>query len=178
VKFSPARLAGVWLIDIEPREDRRGFLARTYCESEFSAYGLNTRWPQCNLTLTTKRGMVRGLHFQMEPRAEIKLVRCIAGAICDVVVDLRRDSPTFCQWEGFDLSAANRRSLYIPAGFAHGLQCLSDDCEVFYLMGDSYVPELAGGVRWNDPAIGVQWPVSEASVSERDANLPMLSEIL
>lgn len=177
MKFISGRIKGLFVVEIEPWEDDRGFLARTYCEKEFASRGLNTRWPQCNLTLTRKRGTVRGMHFQKEPQPEVKLVRCIAGSVFDVVVDIRRASPTFGQWEGVELSAANRRSLYIPAGFAHGLQCLCDNCEVFYLMGDSYVPELACGVRWNDPAIGIQWPIADASVSPRDTNLPRLSEM-
>ncbi len=176
MKFIPTRLAGVWLIELEPRFDERGFLARTYCEREFSEHGLNTRWPQCNLTRTLERGMVRGMHWQADPTPEIKLVRCVAGAIWDVVVDVRRGSPTFGQWEAFDLTAENWRQVYIPAGFAHGFQCLHPSSEVFYQMGDFYVPELARGVRWNDPAIGIQWPISGAKVGERDARLPVLGE--
>src|SRR5215469_13768474 len=117
MKFSPTSLTGLWLIDLELREDERGFLARTFCEDEFSAHGLNTRWPQSNLTLTKKRGTIRGMHFQMEPKPEIKLIRCAAGAIFDVAVDVRRDSPTFGKWEGFELCSQNRRMLYIPGGF-------------------------------------------------------------
>src|ERR1700757_1004730 len=170
MKFSQTTLAGLWLIELELREDERGFLARTYCENEFAAHGLNTRWPQCNLTLTKQRGMVRGMHFQADPKPEIKLIRCAAGAIFDVLVDVRRSSPTFGRWEGFELSAANRRTLYVPGGFAHGLQCLTDNCEVFYMMSEFYVPELARGICWNDPAVGIRWPMAEAALSERDKN--------
>src|SRR5690242_16911918 len=140
MKFSPTTLPGVWLIDLEPRTDERGFLARTYCDQEFSAHGLNTRWPQCNLTLTKQRGMVRGMHFQAEPKPEIKLVRCAVGAIYDVVVDVRRDSPSFGRWEAFELTGENRRMVYVPAGFAHGFQCLKDNSEVFYQMSEFYFP--------------------------------------
>jgi len=178
MKFSAARLAGVFVIDLELKEDERGFFARAYCDKEFSAMGLNTHWPQCNISFTRTRGIVRGLHFQDEPFAEIKLVRCLSGTMFDVVVDIRRASPTFGEWEAFELSGANRRSLYIPPGFAHGLQCLSDSCEVFYQMGEYFASDLAGGVRWNDPAIGIPWPLKEAIVSSRDAGLPLLSEIL
>lgn len=178
MKFTPARLPGLWVIDLEPRADERGLFARTYCEREFAAQGLQTHWPQANTSWTKNRGMIRGLHFQAEPKPEIKVVRCTAGAIFDVAIDLRLASPTFGQWEAFELTSENRRSLYIPAGFAHGFQCLGDSCEVAYLMSENYFAELARGIRWNDPAIGIPWPVSEASVSARDAELPRLKELL
>jgi dTDP-4-dehydrorhamnose 3,5-epimerase len=177
MKFSKTSLIGLWLIDLEPREDERGFLARTYCQNEFAEHGLNTIWPQCNLTLTKARGMIRGMHFQGEPKPEIKLIRCSAGAIFDVLVDVRRDSPTFGKWEGFELSATNHRTLYVPGGFAHGFQCLVDGCEVFYQMSEIYFPELARGMRWNDPAVGIQWPIPNPVVSERDGNLPLLASL-
>jgi dTDP-4-dehydrorhamnose 3,5-epimerase len=177
MKFSPTMLDGLWLIELELREDERGFLARTYCEREFAAQGLNTRWPQCNLTLTKKRGMIRGMHFQAEPKQEIKLIRCVAGAIFDVLVDVRRGSSTFGKWEGFELSAQNRRMLYVPGGFAHGFQCLTDNCEVFYQMSEFYHADLARGVRFDDPAIGISWPISAPVISERDRVLPLLAEL-
>ena len=178
MKFSRTSLAGAWLIELELREDERGFLARTYCEKEFAALGLNTHWPQCNLTLTKKRGMIRGMHFQAEPKPEIKLIRCAAGAIFDVIVDVRRDSPTFGHWAGFELSAENHRQLYVPGGFAHGFQCLTDNCEVFYQMSEFYQPGLARGLLWNDPAVNIIWPITTATVSERDRQLPPLAELL
>ena len=178
MRFTETKLPGLWLIELQLREDARGFLARTYCEEEFSSQGLNTRWPQCNLTLTRKRGMVRGMHFQAEPRPEIKLIRCAAGAIYDVLVDVRRNSPTFGQWEGFELTSSNRTMLYVPGGFAHGFQCLVDDCEVFYQMSEFYVPELARGLRWDDPQVAIRWPIAEATLSERDRGLPPLSSLL
>lgn len=175
MKFSQTALPGVWILDPELREDVRGFLARTYCENEFSTHKLNTHWPQCNLTLTRKRGMLRGLHFQAEPKPEIKLIRCSAGGVFDVVVDVRRESATFGRWEAFELTAQNRRLLYVPGGFAHGFQCLTDDCELFYQMSEIYVPDLARGLRWNDPQVGIRWPIAEAMLSERDQTLSLLS---
>jgi dTDP-4-dehydrorhamnose 3,5-epimerase len=177
MKFSQTSLAGLWLIELERREDERGFLARTYCEQEFAAHGLNIRWPQCNLTLTKQRGMIRGMHFQGEPKPEIKIIRCTAGAIFDVLVDVRRGSPTFGKWESFELTAQNCRTLYVPGGFANGFQCLTDNCEVFYQMSESYVPELARGLRWNDPTVNIPWPLAASRLSERDRNLPGLSDL-
>lgn len=177
MKFIPSQLAGVWRLEPERRGDERGWFARTWCEQEFAAHGLNTRWPQGNLTRTLRRGMIRGLHWQADPRPEVKLVRCASGAIWDVVVDVRRDSRTFGRWEAFELTAANGDQLYVPAGFAHGFQCLTDGCEVSYLMGELYVPELARGIRWNDPAVGIAWPVADVFLSERDRNLPLLADV-
>jgi dTDP-4-dehydrorhamnose 3,5-epimerase len=172
--FHPTSLPGVWRIEPERREDERGFLLRTYCEMEFQSHGLNTHWPQCNLTLTKRRGMLRGLHYQIGPQAETKLVRCVAGAVWDVVVDIRPESSTFKKWEAFELTSENNRQLYIPEGYAHGFQCLTDDCRLFYQMSDSYAPGLARGVRWNDPAFGILWPVSPAILSPRDEDWQVL----
>ena len=177
MKFNPTRLDGLWHLELELREDDRGFLARTYCDQEFGAHGLNTRWPQCNLTQTKQRGMIRGMHFQSEPKPEIKLIRCAAGAIFDVLVDVRRDSRTFGQWEGFELTAGNHRMLYVPGGFAHGFQCLADHSEVFYQMSEFYQPELARGLRWNDPQVGIRWPLANPVLSERDRHLPLLADL-
>lgn len=171
--FTPQKLAGVWELQLELREDERGFLARTYCENEFAAHGLNTRWPQCNLTLTRQKGMIRGLHYQAPPKPEIKLIRCCAGVVWDVLVDLRPDSPTCGQWQAFELSSENRRTLYVPEGLAHGFQCLTDNCELFYQMSEFYHADLARGIRWNDPALKIEWPVNNAILSERDRNLPL-----
>ena len=177
MKFAPTTISGIWLIELELRSDERGFLARTYCENEFAARGLNTRWPQCNLTLTKKRGMLRGMHFQAEPKPEVKLIRCAAGAIYDVLVDVRRDSPTFGKWQGFELSAQNRHMLYVPGGIAHGFQCLGDNCEVFYQMSEFYYPDLARGIRYDDPAVRINWPLANPVLSDRDRNLPLLSQL-
>lgn len=177
MKFSRTNLDSLWMIELERREDERGFLARTYCEKEFSAHGLNTHWPQCNLTLTRQRGMLRGMHFQADPKPETKLIRCAAGAIYDVVVDVRRNSPTFGKWQGFELTAQNQRMLYVPDGFAHGFQCLTDNCEVFYQMSEFYVPELARGLRFDDPTVGITWPIPNPVVSARDRQLPFLEQL-
>jgi dTDP-4-dehydrorhamnose 3,5-epimerase len=175
MKFFPTTLGGLWRIELEPRADERGFLARTFCEREFAARGLNTRWPQCNLTLTRQRGMIRGLHYQAEPKPEIKLIRCSSGTILDVIADIRPGSPTYGRWEGFELSGENRTGLYVPAGFAHGFQCLTDDCHVFYQMSEFYDPTLARGIRWNDPALDIRWPIPNPVLSERDRDLPFLA---
>ncbi len=177
MKFTSTQLSGVYLIEPERRADERGWFARTWCEQEFAAHGLNTRWPQGNLTRTLRRGMIRGLHWQAEPRPEVKLVRCSVGAIWDVAVDVQRDSPTFGRWAAYELTAENGHQLYVPAGFAHGFQCLTDGSEVSYLMGETYVPELARGLRWNDPQVAIDWPLPEPFLSERDRNLPLLAEI-
>jgi dTDP-4-dehydrorhamnose 3,5-epimerase len=177
LKFSKTELRGVWLIELELREDERGFLARTFCENEFAEQGLNTGWPQCNLTLTKKRGMLRGMHLQAEPKPEIKLIRCAAGAIHDVLVDVRRGSPEFGKWQGFELTSENRRMLYVPGGIAHGFQCLTDNCEVFYQMSEFYYPDLARGLRYNDPQVAISWPLPDPAVSDRDRNLPLLEEL-
>jgi dTDP-4-dehydrorhamnose 3,5-epimerase len=174
--FSPAKLEGVWVIDLELREDERGFLARSYCDQEFSAHGLNTQWPQCNLTLTRERGFLRGLHYQAEPKPEIKLIRCAVGAIWDVLADLRPQSTTHGQWQAFELSGANHRMLYVPGGLAHGFQCLADNCEVFYHMSEPYCAELARGIRWDDPTLRIAWPMASPILSDRDRNLPLFPQ--
>jgi dTDP-4-dehydrorhamnose 3,5-epimerase len=171
--FTPQKLAGVWTLELELREDDRGFLARTYCENEFAAHSLNTRWPQCNLTLTRHKAMIRGLHYQAPPKPEIKLIRCCAGAVWDVLIDIRPDSPTRGQWQAFELTARNRLTLYVPAGVAHGFQCLTDDCELFYQMSEFYHADLARGIRWDDPALNIPWPLPNPILSDRDRNLPV-----
>ena len=165
-------LAGAYLIEPEPMRDARGFFARSYCEREFAAQGINGRPVQCNISYNTKRGTLRGMHFQRAPHGEAKLVRCTAGGIYDVIIDLRRDSPTFRQWAGFELTADNRSALYIPEGFAHGFQTLTDDSEVFYQMFDFFEPGSAGGVRWDDPAFGIAWPLTDPVMSDKDRAYP------
>ena len=177
MRFTATSLPGVWLIEPELREDERGFLARTFCEAEFAEHALNTRWPQCNLTLTRQRGAVRGMHFQAEPKPEIKIIRCSVGAIHDVLVDVRRDSPKFGKWEAFALTGENHRMLYVPGGIAHGFQCLADNSEVFYHMSESYFPELSRGVRWNDPALAIEWPLPGTHLSARDQQWPLLADL-
>ncbi len=177
MKFVSTALEGVVIVEPEPRRDERGFLARSYCEREFATQGLNTRWVQQNHTRTLGTGSVRGLHWQAEPFPEIKLVRCLVGRVLDVVVDVRPGSPTFGKWHAEELSAENMRSLYIPAGFAHGFQCLEDACELFYLMSEFYVPEMARGLQCEDREIGIAWPLPVVNLSARDAALPCLREL-
>jgi dTDP-4-dehydrorhamnose 3,5-epimerase len=172
MKFEQTAISGVWLVELERREDSRGFFARTFCEQEFAQHDLLTRFVQCNLSANKRRGTLRGMHFQNEPKPEVKLVRCICGSIYDVVIDLRRDSSTYCKWLGVELSADNGRALYIPAGIAHGFQTLEDNTDLYYHMGEFYEPTLAGGVRWNDPAFGVKWPISDPILSGKDAEYP------
>ncbi len=168
MKFTETSIPGAYLVELEPLNDERGFFARSWCSDEFARRGLNARLAQCNISYNRKRGTLRGMHYQTEPFPEAKLVRCTMGAIYDVILDLRRDSPTFKRWEAFELSAANRHMLYIPEGVAHGLQTLEDDSEVFYQMSESYHPEYAKGVRWDDPAFGIEWPILNPVISEQD----------
>ena len=170
--FTPTRLRGAVLVDIERREDERGFFARTWCAREFAEHGLSTELAQCSLSYSARSGTVRGMHFQRPPHEEDKLVRCGRGRIWDVVIDLRPASPTFRQWQGFELSAANRRALYVPKGFAHGFQTLADDTEVAYQISAFYAPEAADGVRHDDPAFAIAWPRPVTALSPRDRAWP------
>ena len=172
--FTATRLAGAYLIDPERIEDERGFFARTWCRDEFERQGLNPRLVQCNVSYNHRRGTLRGMHYQAKPHEEAKLVRCTRGAIYDVIVDLRPDSPTYRQWVAVELTAENRRMLYIPEGFAHGFQTLADETEVFYQMSESYHPQSARGVRYDDPALGIAWPLEVAIISEKDRGYPLL----
>ena len=172
--FTPTALDGVWLLDLERRSDPRGHFARTFCTQEFAAHGLDCEVVQCNLSYNERRGTLRGMHWQADPYPEGKLVRCTRGAIFDVAVDLR-PSPTQHRWVGYELSAANGRSLYIPPGFAHGFQTLTEGAEVLYQMTESYRPELARGARWDDPAFAITWPLPDPILSDRDIGYPMLA---
>jgi dTDP-4-dehydrorhamnose 3,5-epimerase len=170
--FTATPLAGAFVIDPEPIEDERGFFARSFCVEEFRARGLNPRVVQCNVSFNRRRGTVRGLHYQRAPHGEAKLVRCTAGALYDVIVDLRPDSPTMQRHFAIELSARNRRMLYIPEGCAHGFQTLEDGTEVFYQMSAPYTADATAGVRWNDPAFGIEWPLEVTVISERDRSYP------
>jgi dTDP-4-dehydrorhamnose 3,5-epimerase len=172
VIFTETILRGVFIIDPERREDARGFFARTWCERECAAHGLDTRIAQCNVSFNTRKGTLRGLHYQAPPAQEAKLVRCTRGTIHDVVVDVRPDSATFRRHIGLVLSAENRRMLYIPGGCAHGFQTLEDATEVFYQMSEVYAPEHARGVRWNDPTFGIEWPPAARTILKRDQEYP------
>jgi dTDP-4-dehydrorhamnose 3,5-epimerase len=172
VRFTETRLAGAFLVDVERREDARGFFARSFCRNEFAARGMAPVFVQGNVSFNTRRGTLRGMHFQADPKSEPKLVRCTRGAILDVILDLRPGSPTFRGWVGAELTWENHRALYVPPGFAHGFQTLTADSEVFYLMGEFYDPEFARGVRWDDPAFAIEWPIANPILSERDASYP------
>jgi len=174
VKFQESPLAGAYTIDMDRLEDERGFFARSYCAAEFAARGLPAAMPQSSVSFNARRGTLRGLHYQAEPHAEDKLVRCTAGAIYDVIVDLRPGSATAGRWFGVELSAANHRSLFVPKGLAHGFLTLSDDAEVLYMISVPYAPGFERGIRWNDPAIGISWPTPPSVVSARDAAYPLL----
>lgn len=170
MKFTQTPLGGAFVVDLEPHADERGFFARTFCAREFAAQGLNDRVVQCSFSRNRRRGTLRGMHWQATPHGECKLIRCTRGAIYDVIIDLRRNSPTFRRWFAVELTAENGRALYVPPDCAHGFQTLEDNTEVFYQMSEYFVPESARGVRWNDPAFGIKWPeVGERIMNARDA---------
>jgi dTDP-4-dehydrorhamnose 3,5-epimerase len=172
--FTQAPLRGAYLVDVEPSSDERGFFARAYCAEEFAAAGLGQVLRQCSISHNDRKGTLRGLHYQCAPHEEHKLVRCTAGAVFDVIVDIRAASPTFRQWYGLELTAENRRSLFIPPGFAHGFLSLTDHAEVYYMISVAHAPQSGRGFRWNDPAFAIQWPASPAVLSARDASYPLI----
>jgi len=172
--FNETSLHGAYTIELEKRGDERGFFARVFCEEEFAKAGLTNRFVQINNSLSTKLGILRGMHYQLPPAAEVKIVRCIKGALYDVIVDLRPDSPTFRQWYGAELSAENRRMMYVPQGYAHGFVTMSHDAEAFYLVSAPYSPQHERGLKFNDPALGIDWPVEPTDVSEKDRKWPNL----
>ncbi len=171
--FTETSLPGAYVIDVEPLEDERGFFARVWCVHELEAHGLVTKVAQSSIAFNHVRGTLRGMHWQVAPHAEVKLVRCLRGAVYDVIVDLREGSPTFGRWAAVELSSENRRALYVPEGFAHGYQTLTDETEVWYQMSAPHAPHAARGFRWNDPRFGIEWPPAERRVmSERDRTWP------
>jgi dTDP-4-dehydrorhamnose 3,5-epimerase len=172
--FTESTLAGAYVIEPTRVEDERGFFARTYSAKEFAARGLPSEMPECSVSFNLLKGTLRGLHFQAAPHAEDKLVRCTAGAIFDVIVDLRPDSPTLHRWLGTELTAVNRRSLFIPKGFAHGFITTRAESEVFYMMSVPYAPGFDRGMRWDDPALGIRWPTEPVVISQRDAAYALL----
>lgn len=174
MKFVPIPLPGAYLIGLEPFKDERGWFARTYCKDEFSSIGHDREWLQLNHSFTGNKGTIRGMHYQLPPFTEIKLVRCIAGAVFDVVIDLRKDSATFLQWFGVELSAANQQMIYIPDGFAHGFQSLTENTELIYHHSQFYTPGVEGGIRYDEPMIKIKWPLPLTSISERDKDHPFL----
>ena len=170
--FKPTNLPGAFTIEPERKEDFRGYFARTFCEMEFASRGLESHVAQCSVSFNPRKGTLRGIHHQVPPFEEVKLVRCIRGAIYDVIIDLRRNSPTFKKHLAVELNERNGKTLYVPAGFAHGFQTLADDTEVFYQMSQFYSADHARGVRWNDPAFAIPWPQDTRTILERDQNYP------
>jgi dTDP-4-dehydrorhamnose 3,5-epimerase len=172
--FTPSPLPGAFLVDLELLTDERGFFARAYCPDEFAAQGLGTPLQQCSVSYNARKGTLRGLHYQAAPHEEHKLVRCTAGAIFDVIVDIRPQSGHYRRWFGTELSARNRRALFVPPGFAHGFLTLSAEAEVYYMISVPHASQSAQGFRWNDPAFDINWPESPSVISPRDAAYPLL----
>jgi dTDP-4-dehydrorhamnose 3,5-epimerase len=170
MQFLPTRLDGAYLIELDKREDERGFFARLFCEQEFAKAGLETRFVQINNSLSRDRGTLRGMHYQLGEAAEVKLVRCVRGALWDVILDLRPASPSFGQSFGAELSGDNRRMMYVPRAFAHGILTLTEETEALYLVSATYSPELERVVRWNDPRFAIGWPFAPIVISAKDAN--------
>lgn len=176
MKFIETSLAGAYVIELEPRGDDRGFFARTMCREEFDRMGLDGNFMQQNTSFSALRGTLRGLHFQKLPHGEDKLVRCIRGAIVDIIVDIRKDSPTYMQHQAFELSCRNRRQLYVPKGFAHSFMTLQDNVEVSYLVTSAYAPDSEDGLRYDDEALGIEWPLPVMVISKKDASWPLLRD--
>ncbi|HEV7610814.1 MAG TPA: dTDP-4-dehydrorhamnose 3,5-epimerase [Steroidobacteraceae bacterium] len=172
--FTELPLFGAYLVEMQRLGDERGFFARAYCAAEFAAHGLEPELRQCSVSYNARKGTLRGMHYQGAPHEEHKLVRCTAGAIYDVIVDIRTFSPTYRRWYGAELTADNRHSVFIPPGFAHGFMSLTDHSEVYYMISAPHAPESARGVRWNDPAVAIEWPVTPVVISARDAAYPLL----
>jgi dTDP-4-dehydrorhamnose 3,5-epimerase len=174
MNFIFTKLEGAWIVEPEPHKDSRGFFARTYCAQEFAERGLADRFVQCNTSWNAHKGTVRGLHYQLPPSSEVKLVRCTAGSLVDVIVDLRKNSPTYLQSFSVELTARNRLALYIPEMFGHGFQTLADDTEIFYQMSEFYAPKLGRGLRYDDPKLGIDWPLPVTAISDQDLSWPYL----
>jgi dTDP-4-dehydrorhamnose 3,5-epimerase len=174
MRFTPTSLAGAYLIQLEPRIDARGTFARAFCAREFAEQGLTSSFVQANISANVRAGTLRGLHFQHGPHSEVKLVQCVKGSVYDVVVDTRRESETYLQWTGVELSEGNGVMIYVPAGFAHGYQTLTDAANVLYLVSEFYTPELEGGLRYDDPKLEIKWPRAVSDISEKDGRWPLL----
>jgi dTDP-4-dehydrorhamnose 3,5-epimerase len=175
MRFTASRIPGAWVIDISPIRDERGFFAMTWLPDELRERGMNPALAQCNLAFNHTRGTLRGMHYQRSPHAQAKIVRATRGALLDVIVDLRQDSPTYRQWDAVELTADNHRMLYMPEGVAHGYLTLTDDVEAYYHASTPWAPQAESGVRWNDPAFGITWPFEPVVISEKDANWPLVS---
>ena len=176
MKFLPTILNGSFTIQLDPIKDERGWFARYFCKKEFSTIGHNKEWVQMNHSFSLKKGTLRGMHFQKPPYSEIKLVRCIQGSVFDVIIDLRKDSPTFLKWFGAELSAENKLMMYIPEGFAHGFQTLEDNSGLLYMHTAYYSPEAEDGLRYNDPLVNISWPIEISEISMRDTNHDILEK--
>jgi len=176
VRFTSCPLSGAFVIELEPIQDVRGSFARIWCRREFHDFGLSSAIEQSSVSFNKSKGTLRGMHFQAPPHEEIKLIRCTRGAIYDVILDLRTDSPTYRRWFAVELTPDNGKMVYVPAGFAHGFQTLLDESEVFYQISEAYRPGLARGVRWNDPAFRIKWPIPNPLLSERDRGFPEFAE--
>lgn len=172
--FQKTRLQGAYIIEPERLDDERGFFARTYCDREFSEHGIAFKCIQSNISFNRRKGTLRGMHYQLAPHTEAKLVRCTRGAIFDAIVDLRPGSPTYAHWIAAELTADNRKMLFVPEGFAHGFQSLTDDTETHYLMSADYVAASSAGIAWDDPRVAIEWPLADPIVSARDRTLPCL----
>lgn len=170
MKFTETKLAGAYIIDLNKLEDERGFFARTFCTQELDDHNLISDVKQANMSWNEKSGTMRGMHYQVDPFQETKLVRCTRGALYDVIIDLRKDSPTYREWIGVELTADNRTALFVPRDFAHGFVTLEDDTDAFYMVSQSYVPDSEAGIRWDDPQFGIEWPITPSVISEKDAN--------
>jgi dTDP-4-dehydrorhamnose 3,5-epimerase len=176
MRFVATPLEGAWIVQLQPHQDCRGLFARTYCAQEFGDQSLVNSFVQCNTSWNVRKGTIRGLHYQLPPSSEVKLVRCTAGALLDVIVDLRPASPTYLGTYSVELTAANRLALYVPELFAHGFQTLENSTEVFYQMSEFYDPKLGRGLRYDDPKLGISWPLSVTSISDQDLSWPLWSE--
>jgi len=173
--FEKTKLSGAFIITLEPIEDTRGFFARSFCRKELEKQGLHGEFVQTNISYNHKKGTLRGLHYQVPPHGEVKIVSCRRGAVYDVIVDIRENSPTYRQWIGVELSSENYRAIYIPDGFAHGFQTLCDQVELHYLMGNYYIPSASSGICWDDPSLAIPWPNQDKIISEQDKKLPRFS---
>lgn len=174
MKFEPTPLKNAWVVRFDPHVDDRGYFARAFCAKEFEEHGIESKVVQCNSSFNQMAGTLRGMHFQQEPAQETKLVRCIRGSLFDSIVDLRSDSPTYLQHFGIELTQDNLTMLFVPRGFAHGFLTLEDNTEAFYMVSEFYTPGCEGGIRYDDPVLDIQWPLTVESISEKDANWPLL----
>lgn len=176
MKFEETKLTGSYVVNIVASQDDRGWFARTFDKDEFKKINFDGEWVQMNHSFTNKKGTVRGMHYQLPPFAEVKLVRCIVGCVFDVIIDLRKNSSTFLHWFGVELSAENKKMIYIPEGFAHGFETLADNCELIYHHSQFYKPDIEGGIKYNDPMINIQWPAEVTNISKKDEEHPYLNK--